>query len=65
MQTLWVTNIDNSEGNENANFDEHNRVFFEYVPGSDVTGYDIWTDAEKQAWESRWLSEYLTPVQED
>ena len=35
------------------------------VPGSDVTGYDIWTDAEKQAWESRWLSEYLTPVQED
>lgn len=55
MQTLWVTNIDNSEGNENANFDERERVFFEYHSGADVTGYDIWTDAEKQAWEQEYV----------
>lgn len=54
--TLWVTNIDNSEGNENANFNEHNRVFFEYTPGTDVTGFDIWTDEQKQEWERLYLN---------
>lgn len=46
MDKLWVTNYVAEEDE----FDEACRVFFAYVPGSDVTGYDIWTDERKQAW---------------
>jgi hypothetical protein len=53
MERLWVTNY-NPESEEDY-FNEACRVFFEYVPGSDVTGYDIWTDERKQAWEQEYV----------
>jgi|GEM_PF-6071111 len=51
METLWITNL--ADGFET--FNEAERTFFEYIPGSDTRGYDIWTDERKQAWEQEYL----------